>query len=84
MLSVSYAETKRREEELAAKADFYHELANDLLTPLTRVSTSIQVADMMPDEAAEILKGSQEDIMTMADMINKALEEARNAGGDGK
>jgi hypothetical protein len=66
----------RKAEELAEKAEFFHKMAHGLLTPLTRVSTSIQLAEMAPEEAGEFLKGSQDDIMVMADMINEALEEA--------
>jgi hypothetical protein len=75
MLALSYAETKRQREELARRADFYHRMAHDLLTPLTVVSTSIQVAAVLPEEAPQQLKDSQAEIMKMAEMINDALIE---------
>jgi hypothetical protein len=75
MLSVSYAETKKREEELARKTNFYHKMAHDLLTPLTIVSTSIQLAVFKPEEASEELQVSQKEIMKMARKINDALSD---------
>jgi K+-sensing histidine kinase KdpD len=55
-------------------------VAHDLLTPLTKVSTSVQVADRMPERAHGLLKDAQADIMDMARMIKTALEKAR--GGE--
>jgi signal transduction histidine kinase len=46
-------------EELAAKTDFYHRMSHDMLTPLTRVSTNIQIAKMKPEKAAELLTEAQ-------------------------
>jgi signal transduction histidine kinase len=84
MLSLDYAETKRRERELAAKTDFYHRVSHDLLTPLTIVSTNIQVANMKPETDHERLADSQAEIMKMAGMINSALTEGRDEeGADG-
>jgi signal transduction histidine kinase len=80
MLSVGYAESKRREEELAARTDFYHRMAHDLLTPLTVVSTNVQVVEKHPEEAGELMRDSQEEIMRMAAMINKALNEGGGGG----
>jgi hypothetical protein len=80
-LSLDYAETKRRTEELAAKTDFYHRMSHDLLTPLTIVSTNIQVANMKPETDHERLADSQAEIMKMAGMINSALTEGREEGG---
>jgi signal transduction histidine kinase len=74
MLAVSYAETKRREADLAAKTAFYHKMSHDLLTPLTVVSTSIQVVKVAPEDA-ELLKKSQAEIMKMAEMIHDALRD---------
>jgi signal transduction histidine kinase len=71
-----------RAEELAAKTDFYHRMSHDMLTPLTRVSTNIQVAKMKPEKAAELLTEAQGDIMRMAGMINDALNEGNNAPSD--
>ncbi|MCL1940754.1 MAG: hypothetical protein FWG09_02335 [Synergistaceae bacterium] len=84
MLSQDYAESRRKALELAAKNDFYHRMAHDLLTPLTVVSTSVQVADMIPAKAPALLKKSQEEIMKMAGMINAALDESeREKNGSG-
>jgi signal transduction histidine kinase len=59
-------------------------MAHDLLTPLTVVSTSVQVADMIPAKAPALLKKSQEEIMKMAGMINAALDESeREKNGSG-
>jgi signal transduction histidine kinase len=74
MLSASYAETKRREEELARRTDFYHQMAHDLLTPLTVASTSIQLVKTSP-ENAKLLEKSQAAIMKMAGMVHTALRE---------
>jgi len=64
------------------KTEFYNKLAHDILTPLTRVSTNIQVANAMPEKAAELLPRSQKDIMLMAEMINNALEESSENYGE--
>jgi signal transduction histidine kinase len=76
MLSQEYAEAQRKARELAAKNDFYHKMAHDLLTPLTIVSTSVQVANMIPEKAPALLKKSQAEIMKMAEKINNALEDS--------
>jgi hypothetical protein len=79
VLSLDYAEARRRARELAARADLYHRLSHDLLTPLTVVSTNIQVANIEPETDHERLVKSQAEIMKMAEMINRALAEGRNA-----
>ena len=81
MLSVSYAETKRRERELAAQADFYRRMNHNMRTPLTIVSTNIQTARRRPEEAAELLTASQAEIMKMAAMIDDALKDDEKAPG---
>jgi signal transduction histidine kinase len=73
ILSESYTEARRKAEELTSRTAFYHGMAHDLLTPLTRVSTNVQMANMRPEEAGGLLVSSQEDIMKMAGMINEAL-----------
>jgi hypothetical protein len=84
VLSRDYADVRRRAEELAAKTDFYHRLSHDLLTPLTVVSTNVQVANMYPETDHERLVKSQAEIMKMAAMINRALMGDRGAeDGDG-
>ena len=75
MLSVQYAESKRREEALAAKTGFYRKMSHALRTPLTRVSTSIQIAKRKPEMADELLAASQADIMAMAKMIDDGLSD---------
>jgi signal transduction histidine kinase len=73
---VSEAEAaKRKSEEAAAKADFYHRMAHDLLTPLTRVSTDIQIANRKEATDHKRLTDSQADIMEMASTINSALRD---------
>ena len=85
MLSQDYTEARRRTRELAAKEAFYHQMAHDLLMPLTIVSTSVQVAKRRPDEADALLTHSQEEIMKMARMVNDALEHTggRDDPGEG-
>jgi signal transduction histidine kinase len=80
-LSQGYADSRHRAEELAAKTNFYHRMSHDLLTPLTIVSTNIQVANMKPETDHERLADSQAEIMEMAGMINRALTEDRDEGG---
>jgi signal transduction histidine kinase len=66
-------ESRQKAEMLAAKTDFYHRIAHDLLTPLTVVSTNVQRVEKHPEEAIELMRESQEEIMRMAKMINNAL-----------
>jgi signal transduction histidine kinase len=81
MLAVGYAELKRRAEEFSAKTDFYRRMSHELLTPLTKVSTNIQVADTVEDTDHERLAKSQEEIMKMAGMINHALSDSNEEEG---
>lgn len=82
MLSQEYTEARREARELAAKSDFYHRLAHDLLTPLTVVSTDIQTAAMFSEEAPECLENAQAEIMAVARQLNEALEEKWRQEGD--
>ncbi|MCL2300225.1 MAG: hypothetical protein FWC27_08800 [Firmicutes bacterium] len=75
------AQTRQKAELLAAETEFYHKMSQDLLTPLTVVSTNIQVTGMAPEQAGERLKESQAEIMRMAEMINKALEDSPSGEG---
>jgi hypothetical protein len=50
-----YADAKRETEKLAAKTDFYRRMSHQLRTPLTVISTGVQVALRRPDEAPELL-----------------------------
>ncbi|GHV36901.1 hypothetical protein FACS1894187_12380 [Synergistales bacterium] len=78
---VSEAETaKRASEEAAAKNDFYHKMSHDILTPLTRVSTNVQMSVISPETANERLREAQADVMLIAGMVNKALFESE--GGE--
>jgi len=76
MLSQDYTRARRKVRELAAATDFYHRMAHDLLTPLTIVSTNVQIANKKPEEAPRLLQDAQQEIMTMAEMINNALDKA--------
>jgi signal transduction histidine kinase len=80
MLAVSYAETKRREEELAAKTEFYRKMSHNIRTPLTIISTNIQIANRNAETDHERLKKSQDEIMRIADMIDAALESEDEGG----
>jgi signal transduction histidine kinase len=68
-------EAKAEQRRLAAETDFYKKMSHRLLTPLTIVSTNIQVAQSRPHEADVLLTESQDEIMKMSDMINSALSE---------
>jgi signal transduction histidine kinase len=57
--------------------EFLNSMSHKLLTPLTKISTNIQVARSRPGEAYELLTKSQEEIMKMAEMINSALDDKR-------
>jgi signal transduction histidine kinase len=84
MLSQDYTEARRKVRELAASTDFYHRMAHDLLTPLTIVSTNVQIAGRKPEEAPALLRDAQKEIMQMAEMINDALDKTAGTdkGGD--
>jgi signal transduction histidine kinase len=72
MLRLRAEQAAIRLTEAQRKTDFYYRMAHDLLTPLTIVSSSIQVVKVAPEDA-EMLKDSQAEIMKMAGMINEAL-----------
>ena len=73
--TVEAQSAKHKAEEQTAKADFYRRMSHDLRTPLTRVSTSIQVVKDHPEMADELLTDAQADIMGMANMISSALDD---------
>jgi signal transduction histidine kinase len=79
MLAVSYARAKQREGELIAKTEFYHKMSHDLLTPLTVISSNIQVADAIPEQKGDRLRLSQREIMKMSEIIKSAMKD-----GEGK
>ena len=72
-------------EEHAARAGFYQKMAHEMLTPLTKVSTNVQVAKRHPEEADKLLGRAQDEIMVIAENINRALDETESGGhgGDG-
>ena len=78
-IKMALDETKQKADMLAAKTDFYHHMAHDLLTPLTVVSTNVQRVEKHPEEAAELMRESQNEIMHIKEMVNNVL---RDAGGD--
>jgi len=75
-----YVDTKNKAEELARKTDFYHRMAHDIITPLTRISTNIQVADTKNETDHKRLTESQNDIMLIKNMVNNALSDSRKDG----
>ena len=75
MLSVGFAETRKREEDLERRTNFYREMSHGLRSPLTVVSTNIQTARRRPEEADSLLKDSQTAIMKMAETIDDALKD---------
>ena len=72
-------------EEHAARAGFYQKMAHELLTPLTKVSTNVQVAKRHPEESDALLGKAQDEIMKIAGIINTALDETESGeqGGSG-
>ena len=78
------AETARQQvEEQTKKTDFYRRMSHSLRTPLTRVSTSVQVVMDHPEMAEELLSDAQTDIMGMSKIISEALDDGAS-GGAGK
>jgi len=75
-----YADTKNKAEELARKTEFYHRMAHDIITPLSRISTNIQVADIKNETDHKRLTDSQNDIMMIKDMITNALSDSWKDG----
>ena len=68
--------------EAAAKSLFLHKMAHSLLTPLTKVSTNVQLTQQLkPDDSDELLLKSQDEILKMAEMINEALDENTSSRG---
>ena len=79
----SEAQTARNEaDELAAKTDFFKKMNHNLRTPLTKISTNIQIAKTMPEDYKELLEKSQAEIMLIADMINDALDDGREGADE--
>jgi signal transduction histidine kinase len=94
MLSVSYSETKRREEQLAeekalleklnrTKSIFYSNVNHEMKTPLTIIATEIQTAEKFIaqgnfDGAIQLMRDAWQETMKMADTVTDALEFARN------
>ena len=82
LLSFDYAIMKRREEELAAKTDFYRKMSHNLRTPLTKISTNIQIANRQEHTDHERLTKSQDEIMRISEMIDIALDERDDSNLD--
>lgn len=82
MLSVSYTENQRQKEELAAQTDFYRKMSHNMRTPLTKISTNIQIANRENETDHERLNKSQDEIMRLADMIDTALDDGGESGAD--
>jgi signal transduction histidine kinase len=81
IIGIQYVSDMRRAfDEISAKTDFYRRMSHDLRTPLTKVSTNIQTAKRRPQEAAELLEKSQDEIMKMAAMIDDALSDGDEGG----
>ena len=73
---------KRASEQAEEKADFYRRLAHELVTPLTKISTNIQIANRQEDTDHERLTKSQDEIMRISEMINAALDDQSESGVD--
>lgn len=63
--------------DAAKKLAFMHQMSHDLLTPLTRVSTNVQMAGFAPETAGERLAEAQADVMAIAGMVNRALADSK-------
>jgi signal transduction histidine kinase len=74
-------EARLKEEELTRKTDFYRRMSHDLRTPLTIISTNIQMANRHEETDHELLTKSQNEIMRMAKMIDAALEDDGGESG---
>ncbi|MDR0514484.1 MAG: hypothetical protein LBG81_04915 [Coriobacteriaceae bacterium] len=74
---LNYVEIERHEKELRAQNSFYYRMAHDLMTPITKVSTNIQIANMSHETDHERLTRSQEEIMGMKRLLDLALNDNR-------
>jgi hypothetical protein len=82
VLSVNYAANRRRARTLAAKTEFYRRMSHDLRTPLTKISTNIQIVNHQENIDHERLTKSQDEIMHMSEMIDAALDDRSENGAD--
>jgi signal transduction histidine kinase len=82
VLAIGYADAKNKAAELTAETEFYRRMSHDLRTPLTRISTNIQIANRQQETDHERLTKSQDEIMGMADMIDTALGDSIERGAD--
>jgi signal transduction histidine kinase len=82
VLAIGYADARRKADELTAETEFYRRMSHDLRTPLTRISTNIQIANRQQETDHERLTKSQDEIMGMADMIDAALGDSVESGVD--
>ncbi len=93
LLSHSHGETKRREKELAdekalleslnrTKSEFFSNISHEMKTPLTIVSTDIQLAEQFMEagkigEAKKLLREAWRETMQAANLVSDALTFAR-------
>jgi two-component system sensor histidine kinase ChiS len=82
VLAVGYADARRKVRDLAAETAFYRRMSHDLRTPLTRISTNIQIANKQQETDHGRLTRSQDEIMRMADMIDVALDDGSESGAN--
>ncbi|MDR3360093.1 MAG: hypothetical protein LBO20_05510 [Bifidobacteriaceae bacterium] len=82
MLSMGYAAAKRREAELLAANRLYLRVSHELMTPITVVSTNIQVANLAEATDHARLEDSQAEIIRMKEMVERILESETGAGGE--
>lgn len=73
---VKEAEESRR---AAKKLALMRQMSHDMLTPLTRVSTNIQMAALEPETAGERLASAQTDVMSIAETVNDVLSSENKA-----
>ncbi|HHU07260.1 MAG TPA: hypothetical protein GXZ59_02835 [Clostridiaceae bacterium] len=64
------AEESRR---TAKKLALMRQMSHDMLTPLTHISTNVQMAAREPETAEERLANAQADVMSIADTVNHVL-----------
>jgi len=68
-----YADAAEKERRFDINAEIFNKISHDLRTPLTRISTNIQMAKFIPEESAEYLANTQADVMRMAEIINETF-----------
>lgn len=74
LASIDVLEVRAREQEHARQLDFFRRMNHNIRTPLTIISTNMQVCEAFPERNPELLPMSQEEIMKIAAMIDAALD----------